>query len=53
MEQRERKASGPRLTRIATAPPPKAFKEDGFERDGLSIKLTDEYKKEISFVETI
>ena len=44
---KRKKASGPSLTRIATSPPPKSFKETGFERDGMNIKLTDEYKRNL------
>lgn len=44
---KRKKSSGPSLTRIATSPPPKAYKETGFERDGMEIKLTDEYKRNL------
>lgn len=35
------------LDRIASRPPPEAFKEDGFERKGSTIKLTEEFKRNL------
>jgi general secretion pathway protein C len=32
---------------LANTPPPKKFAEEGFERDGSKIELTDEYRKKL------
>ncbi len=38
---------GVALDRLASKPPPDAHNEDGFERKGLNIKLTEEFKRNI------
>ncbi len=35
------------LDRIASRPPPESFREDGFERKGSTIKLTEEFKRNL------
>jgi type II secretion system protein C len=40
-------SAGPTIAAIATGPPPENFKEEGFERDGGSIRMTSEYKNRI------
>ena len=35
------------LDRIASRPPPEAYREDGFERKGATIKLTEEFKRNL------
>ena len=35
------------LDRIASRPPPEAYHEDGFERKGATIKLTEEFKRNL------
>jgi general secretion pathway protein C len=39
--------SGSRLGRIASRPPPGTYREEGFERDGMDIKLTEEFKRSL------
>ncbi|WP_132315346.1 type II secretion system protein GspC [Pseudobacteriovorax antillogorgiicola] len=36
-----------RVSRIATRPPAEAYKEDGFERKGTEIKLSEEFKRNL------
>ena len=38
---------GVTLDRLASKPPPETFHEDGFERKGANIKLTEEFKRNI------
>ncbi len=38
---------GVTLDRLASKPPPDTFLEDGFERKGMNIKLTEEFKRNI------
>jgi type II secretion system protein C len=40
-------AVGTGLDRLASKPPPDAYQEEGFERKGMNIKLTDEFKRNI------
>jgi type II secretion system protein C len=40
-------AVGTALDRLASKPPPDSFQEEGFERKGMNIKLTDEFKRNI------
>ncbi|HET9238581.1 MAG TPA: type II secretion system protein GspC [Oligoflexus sp.] len=40
-------AVGTALDRLASKPPPDAYQEEGFERKGMNIKLTDEFKRNI------
>lgn len=35
------------LDRLASKPPPESFREDGFERKGANIKLSEEFKRNI------
>jgi general secretion pathway protein C len=39
--------AGVALDRLASKPPPDTFQEEGFERKGMTIKLTDEFKRNI------
>ncbi|WP_141731890.1 type II secretion system protein N [Oligoflexus tunisiensis] len=40
-------APGTALDRLASKPPPDSYQEEGFERKGMNIKLTDEFKRNI------
>ncbi len=40
-------APGTALDRLASKPPPDSHTEEGFERKGMNIKLTDEFKRNI------
>ncbi len=38
---------GVTLDRLASKPPPDTYREDGFERKGMNIKLTEEFKRNL------
>ncbi len=38
---------GPRLSRLATKPPPDSYQEDGFQRKSNEIVITEEFKRNI------
>jgi type II secretion system protein C len=40
-------SAGTALDRLASKPPPDSHQEEGFERKGMNIKLTDEFKRNI------
>lgn len=42
-----RSKSSSKVAKIATKPPPNTYKEDGFERQGNEIKLSEEFKRNL------
>ena len=51
--KQSQKGTSSSLSRIATGPPSEAYKEDGFERKGTEIKITEEYKRSLLTPDTM